>query len=224
LSRFVGLITAAGSGVRLGRGEPKAAARLSGRPLLAWTLDAFASLELDRIVVTAPPDRVAEFAGLVEGRASVVPGGETRSASVRLGVEALGPAADDVVAVHDAARPFVHEEEIRAVLRAAEKSGAAIAAIPVADTIKEAAGGRIVRTLDRSRLWAAATPQAFRGEILARALASGRDATDEASLCEDLGIPVEVVPVSRLGFKITTPEDFEIAEAIVQARHRSRRG
>jgi 2-C-methyl-D-erythritol 4-phosphate cytidylyltransferase len=216
------LVAAAGSGVRLGRGEPKALASLAGRPLLAWALEAFAPLRLDRIVVTAPPDRVEEFTRIAQDQAIVVAGGQTRSASVRRGVEALRPASDDIVAVHDAARPFVNRDEIRAVLRAAEKSGAAIAAIPVADTIKEASGGRVVRTLDRSQLWAAATPQAFRGEILARALASGRDATDEASLCEDLGIPVEVVAVSRLGFKITTPEDFEIAEAIVQARSRSR--
>ncbi len=222
MSRFVGLIAAAGSGVRLGRGEPKAVARLSGRPLLAWTLDVFVPLRLDRLLVTAPPDRVDEFAAIAQGRAIVVAGGETRSASVRLGIAALRPDADDVVAVHDAARPFLREKEIRAVLEAAEKSGAAIAAIPVTDTIKQASGGRIVRTLDRAQLWAAATPQAFRGEILARALASGKDATDEASLCEDLGIPVDVVAISRLGFKITTPEDFEIAEAIVQARSRSR--
>ncbi len=199
-------------------------ARLSGRPLLAWTLDVFAPLGLDRLVVTAPPDRVAEFAAIAQGRARVVAGGATRSASVRLGVEVLAAAADDVVAVHDAARPFVKAEEIRAVLAAAEKSGAAIAAIPVADTIKQVSAGRIVRTLDRSQLWAAATPQAFRGEILERALASGKEATDEASVCEDLGIPVEVVAVSRLGFKITTPEDFEVAEAILQARDRSRKG
>jgi 2-C-methyl-D-erythritol 4-phosphate cytidylyltransferase len=216
------LVAAAGSGLRLGRGEPKALASLAGRPLVAWALEAFAPLRFHRIVVTAPPDRGGEFAAIAQGRAIVVAGGETRSASVRLGVAALRPGADDVVAVHDAARPFLDEQEIRAVLEAAEKSGAAIAAIPVTDTIKQASGGRIVRTLDRSQLWAAATPQAFRGEILARALASGRDATDEASLCEDLGIPVEVVAVSRLGFKITTPEDLEIAEAIVQARGRSR--
>jgi 2-C-methyl-D-erythritol 4-phosphate cytidylyltransferase len=163
---------------------------------------------------------VEEFGAIARGRALVVAGGETRSASVRRGIEALRPEADDVVAVHDAARPFVNGDEIRAVLEAAEKSGAAIAAIPVADTIKQASGGRVLRTLDRSQLWAAATPQAFRGEILSRALASGRDATDEASLCEDLGIAVELVAISRLGFKITTPEDFQIAEAIVQARSR----
>src|SRR5262249_24158460 len=152
-------IAAAGSGVRLGRGEPKAVARLSGRPLLAWTLNVFAPLALDRLVITAPPDRVAEVAALAEGRARVVAGGGAPAASVRLGVEALQPAPDEIVAVHDAARPFLKAEEIRAVLAAAEKSGAAIAAIPVADTIKQVSGGRIVRTLDRSQLWAAATPQ-----------------------------------------------------------------
>ena len=92
-----------------------------------------------------------------------------------------------------------------------------IAAIPVVDTIKLVQDNRIVRTVDRSSLWAAATPQAFRARVLRAALESGRDATDEAGLCEDLGIPVEVVAISRLGFKITTPADLELAEAVLRA-------
>jgi len=148
----------------------------------------------------------------------VVAGGKTRSASVRRGFEALGAADDDLVAVHDAARPLVSAAETGAVLAAAEACGAAIAAIPVVDTIKEIADGRIVGTLDRSRLAAAATPQAFRAAILRRVLEDGREATDEAGLCEALGISVAVVPVSRYAFKITTPEDLELAEAVLAAR------
>ena len=148
----------------------------------------------------------------------MVEGGKTRSESVRRAFRACGAAGDDLVCVHDAARPLVTAAEARAVLRAAEETGAAIAATPVADTIKRVAGGRVLGTLDRSSLWAAATPQAFRSELLARALESGDDATDEAALCEALGIFVAVVAVSRRCFKITTPEDLEIAEAIVRSR------
>jgi 2-C-methyl-D-erythritol 4-phosphate cytidylyltransferase len=215
------IIVAAGSGSRLGRAEPKALVPVAGRPLLSWTLDAFARVEFARTVVTAPPDRVAAFEKLVGARGRVVAGGDTRSASVRRGVEALAPAADDVVAVHDAARPFLSADEIRGVLRAAEETGAAIAVTPVVDTIKRVSGGRIAQTVDRSDLYGAATPQAFRFAVLNEALASGAEATDEAALCERMGRPVAVVPVSRFAFKITTPEDLELAEGILSVRRRS---
>ena len=215
------LIVAAGSGKRLGRAEPKALVPLAGRPLLAWTLDAFAPVAFARTVVTAPPDRIADFEGLVGARGRVVAGGDTRSASVRRGIEALAPSSDDVVAVHDAARPFLSADEVRGVLRAAEETGAAIAATPVVDTVKRVSAGRIAQTVDRSDLYGAATPQAFRFAVLREALASGAEATDEAALCERLGRPVAVVPVSRFSFKITTPEDLELAEGILTARRRS---
>ena len=214
------LVVAAGSGSRLGRPEPKALVPLGGRPLLSWTLDAFAPVAFARTVVTAPPDRLGDFERLVGGRGRVVAGGVTRSASVRRGFGALAPADGDIVAVHDAARPFVSADEIRAVLRAAEETGAAIAATPVVDTIKRVAGGRIVQTVERAGLFGAATPQAFRFEVLREALASGGEATDEAALCERMGLPVAVVPVSRSSFKITTPEDLELAEAILASRRR----
>ena len=215
------VIVAAGTGTRLGRPEPKALVPLAGRPMLAWTLDAFAPVAFERTVVTAPPDRIADFEQLVGGRGRVVAGGATRSASVRRGVEALAPADADIVAVHDAARPFVSPDEIVQVLRAAEETGAAIAATPVVDTIKRVACGRIAETVDRADLYGAATPQAFRFAVLRGALASGDEATDEAALCERTGRPVAVVPVSRVTFKITTPEDLELAEAILAARRRS---
>jgi 2-C-methyl-D-erythritol 4-phosphate cytidylyltransferase len=212
------ILVAAGAGIRLGRNEPKALVSLAGRPLLAWTLETFGEARFDSIVVTASPERVEQFEKVVGKRARVVAGGATRSGSVRLGLEALTALDGDIIAVHDAARPFVTAEETEAVLRAAAEVGAAIAATPVVDTIKRVTGGRIVGTVDRSDLYGAATPQAFRGEVLRRALASGKEATDEAALCEELGIPVAVVPISRLGFKITTPEDLELAEAILWSR------
>ena len=215
------VIVAAGSGSRLGRAEPKALVPLGGRPLLSWTLDAFANVAFARTVVTAPPAFLADFERLVGARGRVIAGGETRAASVRRGVEALVAAADDVVAIHDAARPFLRVEEIRSVLAAAEATGAAIAATPVVDTIKRVAAGRVVATVDRSELAGAATPQAFRADVLRQVVAAGGEATDEAALCERLGLPVAVVPVSRLSFKITTPEDLELAEGILTARRRS---
>lgn len=215
------VIVAAGTGTRLGQSEPKALVPLGGRSLLSWTLDAFAPVAFARTVITAPPDRIADFERLVGGRGRVVAGGATRSASVRRGVDALAPADADVVAVHDAARPFVAADEIRAVLGAAEETGAAIAATPVVDTIKRVSRGRIAQTVERSDLFGAATPQAFRFALLRDALASGEEATDEAALCEKMGRPVAVVPVSRFTFKITTPEDLELAEAILAARRRA---
>lgn len=154
----------------------------------------------------------------------MVPGGATRAQSVRRAFEAGGVAGENVIVIHDAARPFVSPREVEAVILAAEEVGAAIAVIPVPDTVKSVDRGRVTGTLDRSMLWLAGTPQAFRGHILARAIQTDREATDEAALCEELGLPVAAVPVSRLGFKITTPEDLEIAEAILAARHRGAGG
>jgi 2-C-methyl-D-erythritol 4-phosphate cytidylyltransferase len=211
------IVVAAGEGSRLGHAEPKALVPILGRPLLSWTLEALSVVPFAGRVIAAPPERIGEIRRLA-GEGKVVAGGSTRSESVRLAFEAGGVAGEHVIVVHDAARPFVTRGEIEAVIGAAEDVGAAIAAVPVPDTIKSVERGRIAGTLDRSKLWLASTPQAFRGHVLARALEAGRDATDEASLCEELGIPVAAVPVSRLGFKITTPEDLVLAEAILKTR------
>ena len=212
------IVVAAGAGSRLGRPEPKALVPLHGRPLLSWTLESLSSLTFAGRVIAAPPGRLVDVRKLAGEGAKVVEGGATRSESVRRAFQACGVGGASIVCIHDAARPFVTAAETEAILRAAQKSGAAIGAIPVSDTIKNVREGEVVGTLDRSQLWAAATPQAFRAEILARALEAGSDATDEAALCEFLGIPVTVVAVSRLGFKITTPEDLQIAEAILRNR------
>lgn len=168
-------------------------------------------------MIAAPPGYLEEIRSLAKD-ARVVEGGTTRSESVRRAFQAGGAGGSSVICIHDAARPLVTAAEAESVLRAADEAGAAIAATPVADTIKRVAGGKVLGTLDRSALWAAATPQAFRAEVLARALESGDEATDEAALCEVLGIPVAVVAVSRRCFKITAPEDLEIAEAILLRR------
>jgi 2-C-methyl-D-erythritol 4-phosphate cytidylyltransferase len=212
------IIPAAGVGTRLGRSEPKALVPVAGRPILAWTLDAVDSLSFRGVVVAAPPGRLADFESLVGERGQVVAGGLTRAASVRRAFESSSASPGDVVCVHDAARPLVTAREIGEVIAAAERIGSAIAATPIVDTLKRVEGQRISGTLERDGVWAAGTPQAFRTEVLRQALASGREATDEAALCEALSIPVAVVPVSRLGFKITTPEDLEIADAILRSR------
>jgi 2-C-methyl-D-erythritol 4-phosphate cytidylyltransferase len=212
------IIPAAGSGSRLARPEPKALVPLSGRPMLSWTLDALAQVPFQQIVVAVPPDRKADFERLLEGRASIVAGGETRSASVRAGFYSLRWTGGDVVCIHDAARPFVTGSEVARVIGEAERSGAAIAATPIVDTIKKVKEGRVLGTLDRSGLFAAGTPQAFRAELLADILASGRESTDEAGLFELAGLPVCAVSVSRFGFKITHPEDLEMAEALLKSR------
>ena len=212
------IIAAAGSGTRLGRPEPKALVPLLGRPLLLWTLQSLSSIPFARTVVAAPPERVADFKALVRGRCEVVAGGQTRAASVRHAFDRLAATPDDLVCIHDAARPLVTAHEAAEVLAAAERLGAAIAVTPVVDTVNRVKGGRIVETVDREGLFAAGTPQAFRAALLARALGTGKEATDEAALCESLGIPVAAVAVSRLGFKITTPEDLEIAKAVLKTR------
>jgi 2-C-methyl-D-erythritol 4-phosphate cytidylyltransferase / 2-C-methyl-D-erythritol 2,4-cyclodiphosphate synthase len=212
------IVAAAGMGNRLGLSEPKALVPLLGRPLVCWTLDALAGVPFAGRRVAVPPGRENRFEAAIGGSAGIIPGGDTRGASVRRAFESLKAAPADLVCIHDAARPFVTSAETRSVLDAAEATGAAIAAIPVVDTLKRVEGSRIVSTVDRKGLFAAATPQVFRAELLARAFAAAEDATDEAALVEALGVAVVVVPVSRLGFKVTTPEDLELAEALIRRR------
>jgi 2-C-methyl-D-erythritol 4-phosphate cytidylyltransferase len=205
---------AAGSGERLGAGRPKAFVDLAGRPMLAWSLDALRAAGIAEIVVALPPGEPAP-AGTVG-----VPGGVTRSESVRAALAAAPPG--DVV-VHDAARPLVMPDAFTATLAALADADCAIAAAPVPDTIKEAGDDHLVAaTLDRSRLWAIQTPQAFRRAALERALAAPDDvlaqATDDAWLVERTGGTVRVVESTPANFKVTTPHDLRIAELLLADR------
>jgi 2-C-methyl-D-erythritol 4-phosphate cytidylyltransferase len=215
----VALLVAAGRGERLGAGGPKAFVTLSGRPMLQWSIDALAAVdEIDRIVVALPPGAHAP-AGTIG-----VPGGEARSQSVRAALGAAGDAR--VVVVHDAARPLVTPEIVQDCLDtlAAHDCDGAIAAAPVTDTIKESRGEEVVRTLDRRRLWAVQTPQAFTREALERALDRGdaelAAATDDAALVESGGGTVRLVPAPRENLKVTTPVDLRLAELLLAARDR----
>ena len=213
--RAVALIVAAGRGERLGSERPKAFVMCGGRPLLEWSVEALAAVPgIVATVVALPPGEVAP-AGTTG-----VPGGAQRSHSVRAAL-AAAPTDADVVLVHDAARPLVTPQIASACLAGLDGVDAAIAAAPLSDTVKEADGDRVVRTLDRTRLWAVQTPQVFRRDALERALDQPDDVlaavTDDAALIEAASGVVRLVPVSRWNLKVTRAEDLHVAELLLTA-------
>lgn len=217
---------AAGAGVRAGppADEPKQFRSILGVPMLLRALRPFTSHPDVALVVIAVPARVAArppewLATLVGERLALVAGGASRAQSVRAGLAAL-PAGAGVVLVHDGARPFVSRETIDAVIAKARAGVGAIAAVPLNDTVKEVVeGSRITKTVAREHLWRAQTPQGFPRDMIERAyalLANGDAASDDATLCERAGLPVEVVPDTAYNFKVTTADDFRIAEALAR--------
>ena len=208
----VALLVAAGSGERLGAARPKAFVTLAGRPMVEWSVRALRAAGIERIVV-ALPEGEAPPAGC-DG----VRGGANRSESVRAAL-AASPDAGPVV-VHDAARPLVTPELFTRALAALSDADAAIAAARVTDTVKESGpDGEVVRTLDRSNLWAIQTPQAFRRHALESALSVGAEllarATDDAWLVERAGGLVRLVESTPSNFKVTTPHDLRVAEMLL---------
>ena len=203
----VALLVAAGRGERLGHATPKAFVPCAGRPLLAWSLDALQAVEEIEHVVAALPPGVEAPHGTIG-----VAGGAERSHSVRAALHAA-PASDWVL-VHDAARPMLTPQIVAACLDALAEHDcdAAIAAAPVADTIKEGAGEVVTRTLDRAHLWSVQTPQAFRRDALERALGLGdaalAAATDDASLIESFGGEVRLVPRAARTSRSRRPRIF----------------
>ena len=228
MSHAAAIIVAAGSGTRLGAGRPKAFVALAGRPMVAWSLDAIAAAGVPRAIVAVPPGHGAVAEEALGGAAGDFPlglafveGGAVRSASVRNALAAAGDA--EAVAVHDAARPLAPAGLFTATLAALADADAAIAAARVPDTIKEAGvDGVVVRTHDRSRLWAIQTPQAFRADVLRRALDVPDEvlaaATDDAWLVERTGGTVRVVESTPANFKVTTAHDLRIAELLLADR------
>jgi 2-C-methyl-D-erythritol 4-phosphate cytidylyltransferase len=216
----VALIVAAGRGERLGAQGPKALVTLGGRQMLDWSVEALRAVPaVEAIVVALPADALQS----APEDTHAVAGGEVRSESVRAALRAAPPG--DPVLVHDAARPLARPELFERVLAELEASGddAAIAAVPVSDTIKEtAAGGHsVVRTLERARLWAVQTPQAFRRHALERVLSEASDellgqATDDAWLIEQAGGRVHIVPGDPGNLKVTTAVDLRMAELLLR--------
>jgi 2-C-methyl-D-erythritol 4-phosphate cytidylyltransferase len=215
------LVPAAGLGLRLGPGAPKALRPLAGEPLLVHAVRRLAAApSVAAIVVAAPADAVAEVAALLAPIAAVtvVPGGATRQQSVAAAL-AAAPAHLDIVLVHDAARALTPPSVVEAVAaRVRAGDDAVIPVLPVVDTIKEVAGGdEVIGTIDRSALRAVQTPQGFRRSILAAAHAAAVDAlTDDAGLVEKLGVRVVCVPGSEHALKITRPVDLAFAEALLR--------
>ena len=219
------VLVAAGLGVRAGPGEPKQFRPIVGVPMLLRALRPFTSHpEVAHVVVALPPayaDRPPDWLGKLRGeRVTLVAGGEQRSQSVRAGLGALVPAVA-IVLVHDAARPFVSRATIDAVIARARHGVGAVAGLPVSDTVKEIAdGNRVARTVPRDRLWRAQTPQGFPRAMIDQAyarLAGGEPAsTDDAELCERAGFPIEVVADVPHNLKVTTADDFRIAEALAR--------
>ncbi|MFK8907583.1 2-C-methyl-D-erythritol 4-phosphate cytidylyltransferase [Streptomyces sp. YS-3] len=236
--RTAAVIPAAGRGVRLGPGAPKALRALNGTPMLIHAVRAMAaSRAVSLVVVVAPPDGATEVRNLLAEHALpertdfvVVPGGESRQESVRLGLAAL-PSGIDVVLVHDAARPLVPVDTVDAVIEAVRDGAPAVVpALPLADTVKEVEPRTdgtpepVLATPDRSRLRAVQTPQGFDHATLVRAHESVRgEVTDDASMVERLGLKVVVVPGHEEAFKVTRPLDLVLAEAVL-ARRRANDG
>ncbi|MDX6555903.1 MAG: 2-C-methyl-D-erythritol 4-phosphate cytidylyltransferase [Miltoncostaeaceae bacterium] len=222
------VVLAGGAGVRMGTDVPKALLPLAGRPMLAWSVVAMAAApEVTRLVVVAPAGLEADVARALDGLAgvsAVVGGGSSRPRSVRAGL-AAAPEEDGPVLVHDAARPLLTPALVAAVLAGLEGADGAIAAAPLADTLKRAGeDGAIACTVDREGLWRAETPQAFLlstlRDAIARADAAGvlDLATDCASLVEAAGGRVRLVPSAEPNLKVTTPLDLAVAEVLLTAR------
>ncbi len=213
------IIVAGGSGARFGGERPKQLALLGDRPILSRTISVFENLDfVDEIVTLLPPDwldiieaeAVAPF-GFKKTRCSE--GGASRTESTRRG---LSRSTGDIVLIHDGVRPLVSPEAARRVTLAAIEFGAALAAAPVRDTLKLVQDGLARRTVARQNMWQAQTPQGFRREILAAALAEeGAEATDDAALAEKMGFAPFIVPSSHNNLKITTPDDLMTAEALL---------
>lgn len=223
----VAIIVAAGQGTRMGGGRAKQFREISGTPIIIHTLRRFEQCAtISDLIVVAPAADESEVRALAEkyglGKvARVVAGGTTRTESVWRGLQSVDAASAGIVAVHDGVRPFVTPEEIDRTVREAEATGAAILAARVVDTIKEAEGGRVTHTLERTRLWHAQTPQCFRYELLCRAyelaLAENTGATDDSALVERLGANISIVEGGTHNIKITAPQDIALAEMIMKS-------
>jgi 2-C-methyl-D-erythritol 4-phosphate cytidylyltransferase/2-C-methyl-D-erythritol 2,4-cyclodiphosphate synthase len=209
------IIVAAGRGIRAGGDVPKQWQMLAGQSVLSHAIAAFAGL--GRVVVAVHPDDAARAAGL---GATIVTGGATRGQSVRHGLIALQGQGISRVLIHDAARPLVPRRVIDGVLAALDHAPAAAPALPVTDALWRADGGRVAGTEDRTGLYRAQTPQGFHYDaILAAHLAHSGDAADDVAVARAAGLSVTITPGDEDNLKLTFPQDFARAEAILKGRH-----
>ena len=242
--RVIVVIPAAGLGTRMSaaRGAPKSKSKqffeLQGTPILVHTLRKFAQCEaVSEIVVALRKNETADFLKQIEEERfkkpiRTVEGGEHRQNSVANALAAIHAAADDIVLVHDAVRPFVDQDTIVGVIEAVKKYDAAIAGVPAVDTVKQvdrtADGAVVIATVPRERMVLAQTPQGFRFGLLKKAFddaqADGFTGTDEASLLERAGHEVAVAMGSPRNLKITTPDDLALAEFYLEQEGGSSKG
>ncbi len=212
------IIVAAGSGTRFGSDIPKQFVEIAGKRLLVHTLEKFeACAEIDEIVLVIAEDQISNFRPEISKLSKVVAGGASRAESVQNGLAAVSEDTQ-IVAVHDGARPLVSVDEILRTVRKAAETGAACLVAEVSDTIKHVENGEIVRTVDRTKLRRALTPQAFKVDILKRAFnefGADESATDECYLVEKLGVPISCIEGSARNIKVTRPEDIQIVEAVL---------
>lgn len=222
----VAILVAAGRGARMGR--DKLFLTVANKPVIAHTWARFEEARsIDEIVVVVRAGMEKKFAELAKKykfrkKFQIVTGGAERQDSVWNGLAAVPPKAA-IVAIHDAARPCVNKDLIAATVKYAEERGAAVAAHPVTDTIKESVDGRLIRkTLDRSQLWAVETPQTFRLDVIRRAIAEARAKkllfTDDTAACELIGQPVRLVSSIAPNPKVTVPGDLAIVEALLKSK------
>lgn len=222
----VAIIAAAGQGTRMGGNRAKQFLELAGTPIIIHTLRSFETCEaIQEIILVLPAQDTAGFLAIAEKNrlrklSKIVPGGTTRAESVLKGLLAVRPTTAQIVAVHDGVRPFVTADEITRTVSAAEVNGAAIMVAALTDTIKEVTNGIVAKTLRRTALRRALTPQCFRFELLRRAYdqvdVMDPELTDESSLVERLGVKVAIVEGSSRNIKITGPEDLALAEVLLQ--------
>lgn len=221
--RAVAIVPAAGCGKRLGMKTGKPFVLLKGKPIIAYTLEALERCEaVDEIVIASEPSYLRKFEGLVKRYrfskvSGIVAGGRTRFESVKNCLSKIG-SSFDIVIVHDGARPFIDAAVISESVNLAGKFGACIVGSPETDTVKIVDRKFFVkRTLDRSRVFRAETPQTFKYDIIKKAYAIGVKAkvTDDAGLLERLGLPVKILAGTRNNMKITTKEDLRLAEALL---------
>jgi 2-C-methyl-D-erythritol 4-phosphate cytidylyltransferase len=223
----VAIVVAAGKGPRLGGNRPKQFLELDGIPVIVHTLRQFERCrEIDEVIVVLPAEETAGFQSVAEQfglqkLSRVIGGGATRAQSVQRGLAVVSEA--EVIAVHDGVRPFVTPEEIDRVAASARAKGAAVLVAPLADTIKEIKDDRVVRTLTRSQLRRALTPQCFRLDILKRAYdqlaeveAEGIEVTDDSLLVERLGVEIVAIEGSARNIKITRQEDLVLGEVLLK--------